>query len=132
MVLGDSELFSTVPSTPGYPMMSAGRAEILLNEHPTLQRMDPPDHGPYRRMLTRDFSVKRIEPMRQKIGHIVDELLEKMIAAGPPCDPVTSLVLPLPTMIIFDMLGVPYSDHAFVQEKSAEKLRLKEGLHGSP
>jgi len=130
-VLGDSARFSTIPTRPGYPMLAPGRAEFLLNEHPTFQRMDPPEHGPFRRMLNKDFTVRRIEGMREKITEVVDGLLDNMAAQGNTCDLVNTLALPMPTVIISDMLGIPYEDHEFIQERGAAKLAL-DGDPGAP
>ncbi|MFW6076644.1 MAG: cytochrome P450 [Hyphomicrobiales bacterium] len=126
-VLADSETFSTVAHRPGYPMMAPGRAEVLLNERPTFNRLDPPEHTPLRRMLTREFSVKRIQEMRPFLEDTVDRLLEAMERAGPPADLVTALALPLPTMVISHMLGIPYEDHEFFQERTSTKLNLETG-----
>lgn len=123
-VLGDSATFSTVPTRTGYPMMAAGRAEFLLNERPTFIRMDPPEHTSLRRMLTREFSVSKIEAMRGDLLKMVDDLLDAMQHSGPPADLVTALALPLPTMVISRLLGIPYEDHEFFQERTSTKLDL--------
>lgn len=123
-ILGDSGRFSTVAKREGYPMLAPGRAEFLLKERPTFQRMDPPEHGPFRRMLTRDFAVRRIELMRPRVTEVVDDLITALERKGPPADIVSDLALPLPTIIISEMLGVPYEDHDFIQDRGAAKLRL--------
>jgi cytochrome P450 len=126
-VLSDNETFSTIAHKPGYPMMAPGRAEILLNERPTFNRLDPPRHTELRRMLTREFTVKRIQEMRPWLEQIVEELLDCMEEAGPPADLVTAVALPLPTLVISRLLGVPYEDHEFFQERTATKLNLETG-----
>lgn len=126
-VLSDNEAFSTIAHTPGYPMMAPGRAEVLLNERPTFNRLDPPQHTDLRRMLTREFTVKRIQQMRPWLEEIVEDLLDRMQNAGPPADLVTALALPLPTMVISRLLGIPYEDHEFFQERTATKLNLETG-----
>src|SRR5688572_5699034 len=55
-VLADNR-FSGDPGKPGFPSLSAARDAVLYAE-PTFIRMDPPDHGRLRRMLTREFMVK--------------------------------------------------------------------------
>jgi len=124
-VLGDSARFSTVPTLPGYPMMAPGRAEFLLKERPTFIRMDPPEHTPLRRMLTHEFTVRRIQNLRGPLERTVDHLLDAMVREGPPCDLVTAFALPLPTMIISEMLGIPYEDHDFFQDRTSVKLNLE-------
>jgi pentalenic acid synthase len=80
--------------------------------------MDPPEHGPRRRMLISDFTVKRIKGMRPEIEQIVHGFISDMLAAGPPADLVNQFALPVPSMVICRLLGVPYEDHEFFQDAS--------------
>jgi cytochrome P450 len=81
--------------------------------------MDPPEHTRYRRMLTGQFTVRRMKQLEPRIRQIVDEHLTVMAAAGPPVDLVKAFALPIPSLVICELLGVPYTDHAFFQEQSA-------------
>lgn len=85
-------------------------------------RMDDPDHGRLRRLLTADFTVRRINAMRPGIERTVEESLDAMIAAGPPADLVRDFALPIPSQVICQLLGVPYEDHEFFQARSAKVL----------
>jgi cytochrome P450 len=80
--------------------------------------MDNPEHDVFRRMLTRDFMVKRVESLRPRIQEIVDGLIDDMLKAGPPTDLVQAFALPLPSLVICELLGVPYDDHDFFQRCS--------------
>ncbi|MFG2205618.1 cytochrome P450 [Streptomyces sp. NPDC048638] len=80
--------------------------------------MDPPEHGPKRRMTISEFTVKRIKGMRTDIERIVHGFLDEMISAGPPADLVSRFALPVPSMVICRLLGVPYADHDFFQDAS--------------
>jgi cytochrome P450 len=80
--------------------------------------MDPPDHTLFRRILTPEFmirSMRRVEPL---IGETVQTALSDLAAAGPPADLVARFALPVPSMVICHLLGVPYSDHDFFQSRS--------------
>jgi cytochrome P450 len=81
--------------------------------------MDPPEHTRYRRMLTGQFTVRRMKQLEPRIRQIVDEHLTAMAAAGPPVDLVAAFALPIPSLVICELLGVPYTDHEFFQEQSA-------------
>lgn len=108
--------FSADMSRPGFP---AVRPQILRSDAPrTFIRMDPPEHTYFRRMLTREFMVKRIDAMRPAIERIVDGCLDDLAARRPPADLVEVLALPVPSMVICDLLGVPYTDHDFFQERT--------------
>jgi hypothetical protein len=47
---------------------------------------------------------------------ITDDLIDKMPAGPDPTDLNTALPLPLPSLMICELLGVPYEDHEFFQE----------------
>ncbi|GAA2528826.1 cytochrome P450 [Winogradskya humida] len=78
---------------------------------PTFVFMDEPDHGMYRRLLTGRFTPKSVQTRLQPyIDTIVDEHLDA-IAAGPETfDLVQALSLPIPCLVICELLGVPYAD----------------------
>jgi cytochrome P450 len=80
--------------------------------------MDDPEHARLRRMVTGAFTVRRIEEMRPGIQHVVDELIDDMLAGPNPADLVTAFALPVPSLVICQLLGVPYADHDFFQRTS--------------
>jgi cytochrome P450 len=100
----------------GYPPHYANGGFRAL---PTFINLDPPDHGTQRRLLTGHFSVKAIERMRPRIQAIVDSLLDRMLSEGAEADLHQAFSLPLPSLVICEMLGVPYDDHEFFQQRSA-------------
>ncbi|GJF30533.1 cytochrome P450 [Kitasatospora sp. NE20-6] len=122
-VLGDSR-FSADARHPGFPFLSPGRRELLDRTTPTFIRLDDPEHARQRRMLTGDFIVKRIEAMRPEIQRLVDAALDTMVAQGSPADLVDAYALPVPSLVICHLLGVPYADHAFFQSRSRALLDL--------
>ena len=56
--------------------------------------------------------------MRPAIQKIVDELIDDMLAGPKPVDLVEAFALPVPSLVICELLGVPYADHDFFQENS--------------
>ena len=85
-------------------------------------RMDDPEHGRLRRLLTTEFTVRRVNAMRADVERTVAESLDAMVEAGPPADLVRDFALPIPSRVICRLLGVPYADHEFFQERSAKIL----------
>jgi cytochrome P450 len=85
--------------------------------------MDDPEHGYYRRMTIPDFTVKRINELRPRVEEIADGAAEQLRAAGPPADLVANFALPIPSLVISELLGVPYSDHAFFEDASKRMMR---------
>lgn len=69
-------------------------------------------------MTISEFTVKRIKGMRPDVERIVHGFLDQMLAAGPPADLVSQFALPVPSMVICELLGVPYADHDFFQDAS--------------
>jgi cytochrome P450 len=81
--------------------------------------MDPPEHTRFRRLLTGQFTSWRMKQLEPRIAQIVEERLDAMLHAGPPADLVQSFALPIPLLVICELLGVPYSDRAQFQRDSA-------------
>lgn len=101
-------------SKPGYPLQApvSGKSNI------SFILMDDPDHARLRRMVTAPFAVKRVEELRPSVQRIVDDLIDEMLAAPGPVDLVEAFALPVPSLVICRLLGVPYADHDFFQENS--------------
>jgi cytochrome P450 len=81
---------------------------------PTFNSMDAPDHGAYRRLLSGKFTPKSVQANLQPyIDTIVTEHLdaiETLGANGEPVDLIQHLALPIPCLVICELLGVPYED----------------------
>ena len=73
-------------------------------------RTDDPEHHRIRRMVTSSFTFRRCEAMRPRIQEIVDDYLGEMIGDGPPADLVRGFALPVPSLVIALLLGVPPED----------------------
>jgi cytochrome P450 len=112
---------SAYSASPGFPFLSAGR-KALATDHPTFIRMDDPDHARLRRMLTGDFMIKKVESLRPQIQALADELLDAMTKGRQEADLVADFALPLPSIVICLLLGVPYSEHEFFQRCSSTML----------
>ncbi|MFJ4617178.1 cytochrome P450 [Streptomyces sp. NPDC088812] len=80
--------------------------------------MDDPEHARLRRMISGTFTIKRVEAMRPTVQRMTDEIIDRMLAGPRPVDLVQALALPLPSLVISQMLGVPYDDHEFFQANS--------------
>lgn len=86
--------------------------------------LDPPEHTRYRRLLTGQFTVRRMRSLEPRIGEIVAEHIAEMLAAGPPADLVARFALPVPSLVICELLGVPYADRQRFQRMSRKLLSL--------
>jgi cytochrome P450 len=77
---------------------------------------DAEEHTRFRRMLSKPFTFKRVEGLRPAIQKITDECIDAILSGPQPADIIAKLALPVPTVVISEMLGVPYADHEFFQE----------------
>lgn len=84
---------------------------------------DPPDHTRWRRMLSREFTVRRIRALEPRITAIVERCLDDMAAAGSPVDLITAFALPVPSLVICEMLGVPYAERDQFQNRTLQQAR---------
>ncbi len=128
-VLADPR-FTSDRSHPSFPMPQPRPAAAASQPAPTpavrrarargasLIGMDPPDHTVARRAVISEFSLRRVQALRPRIQQIVDERIGAMLAAGPPADLVEALSLPVPSEVICELLGVPYTQHEFFQSRS--------------
>jgi cytochrome P450 len=107
---------------PGYPDLSAG-VHAGGAEMRTFIRMDDPEHARLRRMVTPPFAIKRIEALRSVVQQIVDDLIDQMLAGPKPVDLVRAFALPVPSQVICNLLGVPYADHDFFQDRARVVLK---------
>ncbi|MFE0146922.1 cytochrome P450 [Nonomuraea sp. NPDC059007] len=82
-------------------------------------RMDPPDHTRFRKLLTGQFTVRRMKGLEPRIAEITEERLDFMTA---PADLVKDFALPIPSLVICELLGVPYEDRETFQRDSATLL----------
>lgn len=70
-----------------------------------LLNMDPPDHTRLRRLVSKAFTPRGIEDLRERIQVMTDDLLDAV--AGPHADLIQLLAIPLPMGVICELLGIP-------------------------
>ena len=111
------------------PRLSAETLPDLFessNEKPVIfARTDDPEHHRLRRMMTSQFTFRRTEAMRPQIQKLVDDYLDAMIDKGPPADIVRDFALPVPSMVIALLLGVPPEDLELFQRNTSLGLDVK-------
>ncbi|MEV7983134.1 cytochrome P450 [Streptomyces sp. NPDC086519] len=126
-ILSDPRV-SSDDKQPGFPHPNPVMA-ASVHEHPlTIFNADGADHSRIRRMMTRPFTRPRMEALRPEIQKFTDDLIDKMLAGPKPVDLVTALSLPLPSLMICALLGVPYEDHEFFQEHASFATRSDKTL----
>jgi cytochrome P450 len=116
VLLSDPRLSSDA-TNPAFPHVS-GSFRPRSKDAVGFITMDDPDHARLRRMVIAPFAIKRIEAMRSAIQQIVDGLIDDMLVGPKPVDLVQAFALPVPSLVICELLGVPYADHDFFQQDS--------------
>lgn len=94
------------PDTPRLSPQPGGAASMVL--------MDPPEHTRVRRLVSKAFTPRRVEQITPWVRQTADDLLADMLKSGAPADLMEAYALPLPVMVICELLGVPHTDrHRF-------------------
>ena len=123
-----------MPGAPPRPAEHDGdpRAGNLLG-------LDPPDHQRLRRILIGEFTARPMNLLAPRIEAIVERQLDAMEEHGPSADVVSMFALPIPSLVICELLGVPHRDREEFQRRSdslidvampfAERYRLQRESH---
>ena len=100
---------------PGFPHWNEGMLSTVHKRPRSVFTSDAEEHTRFRRMLSKPFTFKRVEGLRPAIQQITDEHIDAMLAGPRPGDIVTALALPVPSLVISQLLGVPYEDAEMFQ-----------------
>ncbi|HEY4457797.1 MAG TPA: cytochrome P450 [Pseudonocardiaceae bacterium] len=103
-------------SRANFPMLRARPVDSPIKG--TFMRADGAQHLRVRRMLNREFTVRRAESLRPLAEQVVDERLDAMLAYGPGVDLVEQFALPIPSAVICRMMGVPVTDNEIFQRNA--------------
>jgi pentalenic acid synthase len=86
--------------------------------------MDPPEHTRYRRLFTRYFTIKRVETLRPRIQQIADDTIDALLAGRGRADLVRDLALPIASQTMCALVGVPYADHEWYEERAEVRSQM--------
>lgn len=118
-VIGDTRSFSNDFSN---VVASTGGQATAAQDPGGLGFSDPPDHTRLRKALTPEFTVRRLSRLIPRITEIVQAQLDVMEAKGSPVDLVETFAMPIPSLVICELLDVPYPDREDFQRLSGSRF----------
>jgi pentalenolactone synthase len=106
-LFGESRLGRSHPDPEHAPRISDS---VLLGGAVGNYETEDRDHAQMRALLTPYFSARRMQELHPRVEALVDQLLDAMTASERPVDLHQALAVPLPVLVICELLGVPYED----------------------
>ncbi len=120
-VLGSATDFSTDFST--LADAAIGVEALAGQQDPGgLGMSDPPKHTRLRKILTPEFTMRRLARLAPRIDAIVADCLEAIGTSDKPVDLLATFALPIPSLVICELLGVPYGDRDDFQQLSNSRF----------
>lgn len=92
------------------PLRLAGTDLGIADSAPSIIRMDPPAHNRHRKIVIGAFTPRIIAALESRVREIARESVAA-IPTGEPFDFVERVAIPLPMLVIAELLGVPRSDY---------------------
>jgi cytochrome P450 len=85
--------------------------------------LDPPRHTKLRALILKAFTPRSVANLEPRIRELSRGLLDQKIERG-EMDLATDFAVPLPLMVIAEMLGIPPADHAAFRRWADTMLRM--------
>jgi len=125
-------LSKTTAFSNDFTNLVGGKAGLTDDQNPGgLGFADPPAHTRLRKALTPEFTMRRLARLTPPIDAIVQGQLDAMAAADGPIDLATMFALPIPSLTICELLGVPYEDRDEFQRLGTARFDLFGGTSAS-
>src|SRR6201986_4250102 len=90
---------------PGYPHWNEGMLATVHKRPRSVFTADAEEHTTFRRMLSKPFTFKRVEGLRPRIQQITDDAIDAMLAGPKPGEIISALALPVPSLVVSQLLG---------------------------
>ncbi|MFI6905318.1 cytochrome P450 [Nonomuraea sp. NPDC050394] len=105
-----------------HPLVPAGSGLMPPAPVGDLSGMDAPGHTRYRKLLTGQFTVRRMRQLTGRVEEVTAEHLDAMRQHGPPLDLLQAYAQPIPAIMICEVLGVPYADRDTFRRQAADGI----------
>jgi cytochrome P450 len=120
-VLRDTERFGVDHRKANRQVMEGIDPEFI----PVILFRDPPEHTRLRRLLSRAFTPVTVEQFRPRVRELLDGVLDTMAEKG-EFDVVAELAMPLPFLVISELLGMPAADREQVLTWTSDIVNITE------
>lgn len=84
------------------------------------------DHARMRSLLQPHFSPKHLRALRPRVESLTARLLDELTEQGPPADLHAAVAVPLPILVICELLGVPYEDREQFRAWTADAAHIRD------
>src|SRR5262245_35855160 len=84
------------------------------------------DHARMRSLLQPLFSPKHMRALRPRVETLTASLLDDLATQRPPADLHAALAVPLPILVICELLGVPYEDRDHFRAWTADAANTRD------
>ncbi len=91
---------------------------------------DPPEHTRLRKLLTPEFTIRRLERIRPMVARIVDQQLDEIAARsaeGEVVDLVPTFAFAVPFLVICELLGLPDERRETFRHLGAARFDITSG-----
>ena len=130
-IFTDHETFASVNvQDPVYPLTAETQEILAVPDYDPVAVMSnrpEPDHGKIRVHTRQGFSNKRIKTLEPYIRRRSHELIDAMVAAGPPAELVEALAFPLPGETVFRFIGFPEGDDEMLKDWCGDRKAFSWG-----
>ncbi|MFJ4184820.1 cytochrome P450 [Kitasatospora sp. NPDC089509] len=124
-VLTDRRISSN-PDHPGFPNISQTMGVPRQEQIPGwFVGLDSPEHDRFRKALIPEFTVRRVRELRPAVEQTVDRCIDGLLAAGSEADLVADFALPVPSLVISALLGVPPVDRDFFESRTRTLVAIR-------
>jgi cytochrome P450 len=138
LVTGETEARQVLADTTSYstdirPFMGL-RGSTTDGDIGGLGFTDPPEHTRLRKLLTPEFTMRRLERLRPRIAAIVESQLDDVAAQaaanGGVVDLVPTFAFPIPFLVICELLGLPDEDREVFRQLGSARFDVSYGGQG--
>jgi cytochrome P450 len=136
LVTGDAEARHVLADTTSYsndirPFVGQKSGSATEGDIGGLGFTDPPDHTRLRKLLTPEFTMRRLERLKPRIAQIIDDCLDNVEASGPFVDLVPTFAFPVPFQVICELLGLPVEDRETFRSLATARFDVTYGGTGA-